>query len=277
MAISVVVITRNSEYYMRDCLDSLVHQSHTPDEVIVVDADSTDATQFIVKEFASKYEFIKLLVKSLQKGEARNYGVSKSKGDFIAFVDADTICHALWIEELLKAFTQPGVDAVAGKETRLGYSGFAGLKRVPLLHKGQDVTYPTVNMAYTRKAFETVKGFDPWFKEAEDVDLNFRIVDADFKLVYHDQAIVYHRVRDSFLGFFKQAFWYGFGRKELTLRHGTLWSKYEPLEMVRVSREESIWKIVRLIISSMGYIFCKVMGKKLDDKERLRRSDVSER
>ena len=277
MAISVIIITRNTEYYMRDCLDSLVHQSRKPDEVIVVDADSTDATPQIVREFGAQYPYIKFFNKPLQKGEARNYGVSKSTGDIVAFVDADTICHALWIEEMLKAFAQPGIDAVAGKEVRLGYSGFAGLKRVPLLHKGQDVTYPTVNMAYTRKAFGHVRGFDPWFKEAEDVDLNFRVVDAGFKLIYHDKAIVFHRVRDSFFGFFKQAFWYGFGRKELTLRHGTLWSKYEPLEMVRVSREESIWKIIRLVISAFGYMFCKVMGKKLDDKDRLRRSDVSER
>ncbi len=277
MRISVVIITRNTEYYMRDCLDSLVHQSRTPDEIIVVDAESTDATQRIVREFSAKHDIIKLHVKALQKGESRNYGVTKSTGNIIAFVDADTICHALWIEEILKAFDVPGTDAMAGKEVRLGYSGFAGLKRVPLLHKGQDVTYPTVNMAYTREAFNTVKGFDPWFKEAEDVDLNYRVIDADFKLIYWDRAIVYHRVRDSFFGFFKQAFWYGFGRKELTLRHGTLWHKYEPLDMVRVSREENIWKIVRLVISSFGYVFCKVMGKKKGDKERLRRSGASER
>jgi cellulose synthase/poly-beta-1,6-N-acetylglucosamine synthase-like glycosyltransferase len=262
---------------MRDCLDSLVNQSRRPDELIVVDAESTDETHKIVKEFTRKHDFIKLHVKALHKGESRNYGVLKATGDIVAFVDADVICNALWIEELLNAFKNPENDAVAGKEVRLGYHGFTALKRVPLVHKGTDVTYPTVNMAYKKEVFNAVNGFDPWFKEAEDVDMNFRVVDAGYKLVYWDKAIVYHRVRATISGFFKQAFWYGFGRKELTIRHGALWKKYEPLEMVKVSRKENVWKIVRLAISAFGYMFCLTMGKQEKAKERLRKSKASER
>jgi glycosyltransferase involved in cell wall biosynthesis len=277
MRISVIIITRNTELFMTDCLDSLVNQSRRPDEILVVDAESTDKTQKIVKRFSKKFDFIKLHVKALHKGESRNYGALKSTGDIVAFVDADVICNALWVEELLKAFGNPGTDAVAGKEVRLGYHGFTSLKRVPLIHKGSDVTYPRVNIAYKRGVFMAVKGFDPWFKEAEDVDMNFRVVDADYNLVYWKKAIVYHRVRDTIGGFLKQAFWYGFGRKELTIRHGVLWQKYEPLEMVRVSRKENVWKIVRLGISAFGYMFCLVMGKQEKAKERLRRSRASER
>ena len=40
--------------------------------------------------------------------------------------------------------------------------------------------------------------------------------------LYNEKAIVYHRARETFTGFLKQSFWYGFGRKELALRHGTL-------------------------------------------------------
>jgi cellulose synthase/poly-beta-1,6-N-acetylglucosamine synthase-like glycosyltransferase len=277
MRISVIIITRNVEEFMTDCLDSLVSQSRKPDELIIVDAESTDATHAIVNKYAKEHHFIKMYVKALQKGESRNFGVSMASGDIVAFLDADTIVNSLWVEEMLKAFGDQKVHAVAGKEVRMGYHGFAGLKRVPLVHKGYDVTYPTVNMAYRREVFDAVQGFDPWFKEAEDVDMNFRVVDADFHLIYWEKAIVYHRVRSSFGQFFKQAFWYGFGRKELTLRHGQLWHKYDPMEMVKVSRDESIWKILRLVISSFGYMFCLVVGKKQKAKERLRRSKASER
>ncbi|MCK4265957.1 MAG: glycosyltransferase [Thermoplasmata archaeon] len=276
MKLSVVVITRNCEAYMRDCLDSLVIQSHRPVEVIVVDANSTDGTQEIIEEYARGHSYIKLLAHPGTRGVGRNYGVEKSAGDAVAFMDADAIANGLWVEELLKAFEQ-GADVVAGKEVRMGYSGFTSLKRVGMLHKGVDITYPSVNLAYRKEVFEAIGGFDPWFKEAEEVDLNYRAVDVGNKLVYWPAAVVYHRARESFMGFFKQSFWYGFGRKELTIRHGSLWSSYDPLQMVKVSREENIWKILRLILSAFGYLFCKIIGKRQTTKERMRRSKVSER
>ena len=275
MNVSVVVITRNAEEFMHDCLDSLVHQSTLPLEVLIVDAHSTDATQKIVKKYARKWSFVKLLIHPGTRGEGRNHGVEKAKGEIVAFIDADAIAHALWVERMARAMED--ADIVAGREVRLGYHGFTSLKRVGMLHKGVDITYPSVNLAYKKSVFMAIEGFDPWFKEAEEVDLNYRAVDAGYKLVYNDKAIVYHRARSSFTGFFKQSFWYGFGRKELSLRHGDLWSSYDPVEMVKVSKEESIWKIIRLGCSFFGYMFCKVVGKRQTAKERLRKSKASER
>ena len=275
MNLSVVVITRNAEIFMYDCLDSLVHQSVKPLEVLVVDANSTDRTQDIVKEYAEKWDFVKLLEHPGTRGEGRNFGTDKAAGDIVAFIDADAIAHALWVDEMIKAMEN--ADVVAGREVRLGYHGFTSLKRVGMLHKGVDITYPSVNLAYKKSTFEAIGGFDSWFKEAEEVDLNYRAVDAGYRLIYHENAVVYHRARSSFTGFFKQSFWYGFGRKELSLRHGDLWSSYSPLEMVQVSKEENIWKIIRLGFSFLGYLFCKIVGKRQTAKERLRRSKASER
>ena len=275
MKLSVVVITRNADFFMKDCLDSLVHQSIKPLEVLVVDANSTDKTQDIVKEYATSWPFVKLLEHPGTRGEGRNHGVEKATGDIVAFIDADAIAHALWVEEMMKAMEN--ADVIAGREVRLGYHGFTTLKRVGMLHKGVDITYPSVNLAYKKTTFEAIEGFDPWFKEAEEVDLNYRAVDAGYRLIYWDKAIVYHNARSTFTGFFKQSFWYGFGRKELSLRHGDLWSSYSPMEMVKVRKEESLWKIIRLGFSFMGYLFCKVVGKRQTAKERLRRSKASER
>ncbi len=276
MRFSVIIIVRNGEQYMRDALDSLVHQSRKPDEVIVVDAESTDSTQEIVREYERDYPFIALHVEPGTRGEGRNFGVEVSMGDVVAFMDADALANAIWAEEMLRSFDE-GADVVAGREVRLGYTGFTSLKRVGMLHKGVDITYPSVNLAYRKSVFEAIGGFDSWFKEAEEVDLNFRAVDAGYKLVYNEKAIVYHRARETFTGFFKQSFWYGFGRKELTLKHGTLWQTYSPLEMVKVGKEESIWKIFRLIFSFFGYMFCKIIGKREIVKVRMRESKASER
>ncbi len=276
MRLSVIIIVRNGEKFMPDALDSLVHQSVKPDEIIIVDAESTDLTQAIVRDYAKKYDVIKLYVEPGTRGEGRNFGVKVSTGDIVAFMDVDAIANGLWVEEMKRA-VEDGADVVAGREVRLGYTGFTSLKRVGMLHKGVDITYPSVNLAYKRSVFNAIGGFDPWFKEAEEVDLNFRAVDADYKLVYNEKAIVYHRARETFTGFFKQSFWYGFGRKELSIRHGTLWQTYEPLEMVKVSKDESVFKLIRLGISFLGYMFCKITGKRETMKTRLRESRASER
>ena len=109
--------------------------------------------------------------------------------------------------------------------------------------------------------FEKIGGFDPWFVTAEDIDLNMRAVDAGGKLVYNPKAIIYHRTRDSFFSFAKQAFWNGYGRKQLTIKHGNLWGKYKPRRMFNPS-QLSFWGVVRLVFALTGYLACKLYGEK---------------
>lgn len=277
MKVSVVIITRNEETYIKDLLDSLVTQTVPPHEVIIVDAESTDNTPRIIRRYMKKYNFIKLFIQPGTRGEGRNYGAYKATGEIIAFIDADCIANSFWIHELIEGMKS--ADVVAGESVRLGYQAFSNLERVGIIHKDTDVTYPSCNLAYKNKVFKKIKGFDPEFKEAEEVELNFRAVDAGYKLEYHPEAIVYHRVRESIRGFIKQSFWYGFGRKELTLKHGSLWSKYDPIEMVKITANESIWKLVRLFFSAFGYFTCKfTMGKGAEKKKKAwRESKLSER
>jgi glycosyltransferase involved in cell wall biosynthesis len=275
MKTSVIVITRNAEFYIRDLLDSLIGQIKQPHEVIVTDADSTDNTQHIVRDYARNHPFIKLYIKPGTRAQGRNFGVSKATGDIVAFIDADAIANAYWIKEIEQVLKK--ADVVAGKEVRFGFKGFSTLPRVGMNHCDADITYPSVNLSYKKKVFDEIHGFDSWFKEAEEIDLNYRAVDAGYKLVYNEKVIVYHRARETLLGFIKQSFWYGFGRKELTLKHGDLWSAYDPVEMVQVKKGESIWKLARLGIAFFGYMFCRFIGKKTAAKEKLRASNASER
>lgn len=277
MKVSVVIITRNEERYIKDLLDSLVTQTILPFEIIVVDAESDDNTQQIIRRYMKKYDYVKLYIQKGTRGDGRNYGANKATGDIIAFIDADCIANSFWVQELIEGLKN--ADVVAGQSVRLGYHAFSELQRVGILHNGVDVTYPSCNLAYSKKVFDKIDGFDPSFKEAEEVDLNFRAVDAGYKLVYQADAIVYHRVRESIKGFIKQSFWYGFGRKELTLKHGSLWSKYNVIEMVKITANESIWKLIRLFISSFGYFMCKFFTKKQtsEQKQKWRESKLSDR
>ncbi len=263
MLVSVIITVKNEERDMPDLLDSLVIQEK-PLEVIVVDAHSEDRTQEIVREYGKDYDFIDLYVRGGTRGQARNFGAKKAEGELLAFIDGDAIANPFWLEEMRKSAEDH--DVVAGKTVQIGYHAFEELERVELVHKGYDVTYPSCNLVYHADLFEKIGGFDPWFMTAEDIDLNLRAVEAGADIGYNEKAIVYHRTRGSFFGFFKQAFWNGFGRKQLTLKHGQLWSNYSPGRMLQ--HKLSFWYLARMAPALFGYLGCKLYGNAPEEAEK---------
>ncbi len=258
MLVSVVLNIMNEEKSIADTMDSLVIQEQ-PLEVIVVDANSKDRTREIVGRYAKEYSFVKMYLKPGSRGESTNFGISKAQGDIIAFTGGDDIVNPNWVKELRKSI-EAGADIAAGKSIAIGLEAWEELDRVELFHKGFDVSFPSCNMAFKREVLKKVGGFDPWFITAEDIDLTYRSIDAGFKLTYNPSAIVYHRTKSTVYGFFKQAFWNGVGRKQLTLKHGKLWGKYDPLKMVK--QRMTFWSFTRLIVAMMGYIGFKLFGDK---------------
>jgi cellulose synthase/poly-beta-1,6-N-acetylglucosamine synthase-like glycosyltransferase len=254
MLVSIVLNIMNEERNIADLLDSLVIQEQ-PLEVIVVDAKSKDRTREIVKPYLDKYGFIKMYIKSGSRGESTNFGISKANGDIIAFTGGDCIANPNWIKELRNTI-EGGADIAAGKTINMGLRAWEELDRVELFHKGFDVSFPSCNMAFRREVIQKVGGFDTWFITAEDIDLTYRAVDAGYKLEYNSNAVIYHRTKSTLYGFFRQAFWNGAGRKQLTLKHGRLWGNYDPLRMVR--QKMTFWSFSRLTMAMMGYIAFKL-------------------
>ena len=89
--VSVIVPVYNVEKYLPNCLDSLVNQNYNKYEIIVVNDGSTDSSESIIDSYKNKYpKLIKIFNK--ENGglsSARNYGISKSKGEYLLFVDSD--------------------------------------------------------------------------------------------------------------------------------------------------------------------------------------------
>ncbi len=256
MLISVLITTRNEERNISDLLDSLVTQE-PPLEIVVIDSGSQDRTREIVRDYASSYGFIKLALKGGTRGASRNYGIGMCGGDAVAFIDADCIANPFWLKFLRQALQQSSV--VAGKTIQIGYKPFEELERVELIYRGFDITHPSANLAYETGALQKIGGFDDWFITAEDIDLNLRAVKAGHSIAYEPRAIVYHRTRSSMYDFFRQAFWNGAGRKQLTLKHGILWRQYRPVEMAR--RRMNFWSMSRVSIALLGYLGYKVFGR----------------
>lgn len=258
MLVSVVLNIMNEERYIADLLDSLVIQEQ-PLEIIVVDADSKDRTRDVVNRFVKKYPFIKLYVHPGTRGESTNFGISQATGDVIAFTGGDDLANPNWIKELRRSFSE-GSDIVAGRSIMIGLKAWEDLDRVELYHKGFDVSYPSANMAFRREVLKMVGGFDTWFITAEDIDLNYRSIDAGYSITWNPEAIVYRRTKSTVYGFFHQAFWNGAGRKQLTLKHGSLWDRYDPLRMFK--QKMTFWALVRLAVALMGYVGFKVFSDK---------------
>jgi len=110
MKISVVIPAYNEEKYLAACLKSIHNQIRQPDELIVVDNDSTDSTGKIAKQFGATVIFEK------QKGisYARNAGFNHATGDIIVRCDADTIVYPDWIANIEKIMNNAQVDAMSG-------------------------------------------------------------------------------------------------------------------------------------------------------------------
>ena len=252
MMVSIVLNLLNEKRHIRDLLDSLVIQEG-PVEIVVVDAGSRDGTVEIIKGYMEKHPQIRFFHHPGTRGESTNFGISQASGDAIATIGGDCIANPFWIKELRGSLAKS--DIVAGKTINIGYHAFEDLERVELHHRGFDVSYPSASMAWRKEVLKTVNGFDEWFITAEDIDLNFRAVSQGFTLGYNPEAIVYHRTKGSFRGFFKQAFWNGWGRKQLTMKHGNLWTSYKPQRLLETSR--SFWAVARLATAVLGYLMCK--------------------
>lgn len=92
--VSVIVPVYNTEKYLVECLESVVHQDLDSYEVLCVDDGSTDDSGAIIDAYAAKYPFIRAFhTVNRGLGAARNYGLRRAKGEYVCFVDSDDFLH----------------------------------------------------------------------------------------------------------------------------------------------------------------------------------------
>ena len=113
MRISIVIPAHNEAAYLKDCLDSLVSQTHKPDEVIIVDDNSTDDTFAIASGFAKMHDWIKVIqrkstdehIPGKKVVDTFNFGLQHASDfNLIGKFDADIILPSTYFEEVLNRF-----------------------------------------------------------------------------------------------------------------------------------------------------------------------------
>ena len=113
--VSVIVPVYNVSKYLRACLDSIVNQSLEEIEIIVVNDCSPDPQDHIIcKEYEEKYDTITYIKLDTNKraGEARNVGLARAKGAFVAFVDSDDFIGKAMYKTMYNEAVQGNFDMV---------------------------------------------------------------------------------------------------------------------------------------------------------------------
>lgn len=113
MNISIVIPAHNEASFLKDCLNSFINQTHTPNELIIVDDNSTDSTYQIAKDYSTKYEWIQVIQRTSSDEhipgkkviDTFNFGLSHTSGyDIIGKFDADIILPKNYFEVILNHF-----------------------------------------------------------------------------------------------------------------------------------------------------------------------------
>ncbi len=109
--ISIIVPVYNVEKYLRNCLDSIINQTYTNLEIILVDDGSPDGSGKICDEYALKDGRIKIFHnKNMGLSGARNFGIDNATGEYITFVDSDDEINLYYIEKLFKILKENNAD-----------------------------------------------------------------------------------------------------------------------------------------------------------------------
>lgn len=207
--VSVVIPVYNDSHRLKLCLAALEQQTYpqTRYEVIVVDNGSEDA-EMVKTVVAACNQAIVTEEPIPSSYAARNKGIALSKGEVIAFTDADCIPDLHWIEQGVKSLLQtPNCGLVAGKIVlffrdphRLSlvelYESVAAFRQQDHLEKCQYGS--TANVFTLRQVFEQVGLFDARLKSSGDLEWGQRVHAHGYQQFYAEDAYILHPARYSF-------------------------------------------------------------------------------
>lgn len=119
-SISIIVPVYNVEDYIQKCIESILNQSFTNYELLLIDDGSKDNSIKIVEEYLQKDLRIKLIhQENMGLSEARNTGIKHSKGDYILFVDSDDYLEEDSLEKISKIIKSSDYDIILNNGYRI--------------------------------------------------------------------------------------------------------------------------------------------------------------
>lgn len=219
-SITVIVPAYNARNTIGACIESLLGQTHRPDELIIVDDCSRDDTAQVALKYGVK---VIKLEKNSGPGVARNIGAAAAAGEILAFTDSDCVAPAGWLERIVAALDAPGVVAATGGYAGAVQDGFLTRLQHLTIRQRQSALPPeidstiTSNFACLKSAFASVGGFPLYCLKRnpakpiwgnEDEELGFLLARAGGKIRWMPDNGVLHLFRPSLRGYLRQQRFY---------------------------------------------------------------------
>jgi len=219
--VSFVIPALNVEKTITKCLKSIFDQdTNEKFEVILLDNGSQDKTIELASQFGIR------IFKEPGKSVAalRNLGAKFSRGEIIAYVDADCMIARNWLEKALRYFNNFKIGAV-GSPTRVPDNATWVQKAWYVQRKGSDKVeevewLPTENLLVRKEAFLEVGGFNEDLVTCEDVDFCYRL-SKRYKIISDPDIISIHLGEAKNIAhFFRKELWRGKGNIKGLFSHG---------------------------------------------------------
>lgn len=232
MRYSIVVAVYNRPDELDELLASLVGQTYTSFDVVVVEDGSTVPCKDVCERYQDRLRIAYYAKENTGPGPSRNYGCRRATGDIYLFVDSDCMAPPHWLAAIDAAVQQHGYDAFGGPDREhpsftttqkaISYAMTSLLTtggiRGKQVRTGGTFHPRSFNMGMTAEVFHATDGFAR-MRFGEDVDLSLRIIQGGFRTGLIPDAWVFHKRRTDFRKFFKQVHNSGMARINLTLRH----------------------------------------------------------
>lgn len=210
--ISIIVPVYNVEKYLGDCIDSILAQTFTSFEVILVNDGSMDRSGAICDDYAKLDRRIRVLHKEkCGVSTARNVGVNAAKGEYIGFVDSDDRIHKNMYQKLYELCTETNSDIaicklgreINGKLINKDEEGKSvkkmdHIEAMRQLFKGVLYRFSLCNKLFKRRCFEKVKF--PEGRIHEDLSTTYRLFANANKAVFTNKiGYIYVKRENSIL------------------------------------------------------------------------------
>lgn len=199
--ISVIIPAYNAEKTVERCVLSVLNQTYSNLEIIIIDDGSTDNTLEIINQLCSKDSRINVFsVENRGVSNARNIGLNKSTGDYIAFIDADDYIDVDMYKTLHEIVVSNNADVshcgyknIVNNNAKCSFDNngdvfiHTGEEVIDLMLTGTLISTGIWNKLYKRELFDDIK-FDEKIRFNEDLLINFFVFKKVDKAVYINKA-----------------------------------------------------------------------------------------
>lgn len=200
--VSVIVPVYNVEKYLSKCLDSIVNQTLKDIEIIVVNDGSPDNSQKIIDNYCKKYKNIKSFIKKNGGlSDTRNFGIKKSHGDYLIFIDSDDYVKETMLEKMWNVAINKNVDIVVCNCIQVYENGFEQEIKSNLEMSDDNIKNYLISppMACTR-LYKKELFDDKKFKKNifyEDLELTPKLVKYTKNIEFIDEGLYYYLQRNG--------------------------------------------------------------------------------